>query len=73
MQQLSDRAIVEPKDEIKLVLLLNELRENVQNNVKVYDIGMFLAIYCAYLYSMLFSISGSTDMPMAKTTNELNK
>lgn len=55
------------------MLLLNELRENVHNNVKAYDIGMFLAIYCAYLYSMLFSISGSTEIPMAQTTNERNK
>jgi hypothetical protein len=35
--------------ELKLVLLLNELRDSVHQNVQVYSIGEFLSIYCAYI------------------------
>lgn len=73
IQELTDRPSMAAKDEIKLVLLLSELRENVQKNVQVYEVGEFLSIYCAYVYSMLFSISSNSQVERAQSTNERNK
>ena len=42
--------------ELKLVLLLNELRDSVHKNVQVFSIGEFLSVYCAYLQSLFFTI-----------------
>lgn len=59
LQRASDVSSME--EELKLILLLSELRENVMNNIKVYSIGELLSVYCGYVQSLFFTASATKD------------
>lgn len=60
-------------EELKLVLLLNELRDNVLRNVKAYSVAEFLSIYCAYLQSMFFQMSANDQEKVKRLSEEFQE